>query len=817
MRVVTIEATAGMARLSVYETSASGEDFLMEPGDWVLAGTDILVVGADDIFVPEGAWMRAGKSITLVADNPDADDKGSTITVSGAFTSPDNNVYGYNQFDTLVATNDASFVLSNSKLTRTLRAGGVVNIFDLFNLEHAILTGGTGNNTFDIGGWTGTSVITGMDGTDTIIAATNANFIAANDILKRTGCGDALLSTIEYGVFRGGSSDNSFDVTKWTLPGEVHGDLGIDVITANNDVNFALGNAYLKRTGIADLILSGLENAKLTGGNRDNTFTVTDWTGGGLIDGEDGDDSIVASNDTDFLLSDIALTRGAGRVSLGSLALARVEDAQLSGGKSANRFTISDWTGTGRLAGLVTDTGGTPAVDTLVATTDCDFVLSTSKLERSGGRGDIALSYISSASLAGGARNNTFDVSGWSGLLTLAGGITGNDTVVWAGKGNVTLSDTAFNTTAIKGTLASIKFAEIKGDSSSATYDITGWTGLADIQAGTGTDTLLARSLAKDAVITDTSFAVGGKMLATLRDFEMATMAGTSASQKYDVTGWNGSGTITAGGGTDLLLDSGSGAFAMSGKVYTSPDGSVWTLDTVGVGLTGSTRKDDFNLRNWTAGAVTLNGMGGSDNLLVEANANITVTPTSVTIGSLRNTLASAFDSVSLIGGASANTFTLTGWTKDASVDGGAGKDTIVYVADTDFLLRSDRIVIGKGVNPINTNPVGSATFMLRGMETVTLTGGNSANNFTVAGFAGTVNLDGKNGSDIYNLYLNNADATLLVVKDTGTVRTDKDSLFAYGLTSIPTHSTTLKRISFSMSRVDYANIELVQVLRGSV
>ncbi|NCY16930.1 MAG: HlyD family secretion protein, partial [Actinobacteria bacterium] len=191
MRVVTIEATAGMARLSVNETSASGEDFLMEPGDWVLAGTDILVVAADDIYVPEGAWMRAGKSITLVADNPDADDKGSIITVSGAFTSPDNNVYGYNQFDTLVATNDASFILSDSKMTRTLRTGGVVNIFDLFNLEHAILTGGTGNNTFDIGGWTGTSVITGMDGTDTIIAVTNANFVIANDRLKRTGCGDA--------------------------------------------------------------------------------------------------------------------------------------------------------------------------------------------------------------------------------------------------------------------------------------------------------------------------------------------------------------------------------------------------------------------------------------------------------------------------------------------------------------------------------------------------------------------------------------------------------------------------------------------------
>ena len=187
-------------------------------------------------------------------------------------------------------------------------------------------------------------------------------------------------------------------------------------------------------------------------------------------------------------------------------------------------------------------------------------------------------------------------------------------------------------------------------------------------------------------------------------------------------------------------------------------------------------------------------------------------------LGSIRSTIIPVVTiPLSLIGGASANTFTLTGWTKDASIDGGAGKDTVVYVGDTDFLLQSDRIIAGKGVSGINTNPIGSATFMLRGMETVTLTGGASANTFTVAGFAGTVNLDGKNGSDIYNLYLNNADATTLVVKDTGTVRTDKDSVFAYATTAVPTHSTTLKRITFSMSRVDYANIELVQVLRGTI
>ena len=817
MRVVTIEGTQGIVRLSVNETSTSGEDFLMEPGDSVVAGVDILIVAADNLFVPEGASMTAGKSITLTADNPDADDAGSIITVSGTFTSPANSVYGYMQRDTLVATNDASFVLANSKMTRTLRAGNIVTVFNLFTLEHAILTGGVGNNTFDIGGWTGTSVIDGVDGTDTIIATTNANFVIANDKLQRTGCGDALLSNIEYGAFRGGIDINTFDVTKWTLPGEVHGDLGIDVINASNDANFSLGNTYLKRSGLSDLLLSGLETGNMTGGRRDNSFTVTDWTGGGLIDGGEGTDTLIAVNDTDFLLSDLILTRGAGKVSLGTLALTNMDDAHLTGGKSANKFTVSDWTGTGALAGLVTDLGGTTVIDSLVATTDSDFTLSSSMLQRSGGRGDMTLFKLTSATLTGGTKNNRFDVSGWAGTLALAGG-TGSDTVVWEGKGNVVLGNALLTTTAIKGTMAAIGFAEITGDSSSATYDLNGWTGKATIEAGTGTDTLMVRAISTNASLTDTALTVGTAQIGTLKDFENAILYGTSASQTFNVAGWTNTGSIFGVGGTDTLLDTGSGAFLMQGTTYTAPSKAVWTLDKVGVNVTGSNARDSFAIRTWTGGAVAFNGVNGQDSLLVEANANITITPTLLTIGSIKSTINStSIDSLTLIGGASANTFTLTGWNKKASIDGGAGKDVLVYAGDTDFLLTANQLVVGKGASSVNSSPTGSIAFTLANTETLTLTGGASANVFTMSGFAGTVNVDGGAGSDVYYLYLTAADALTVVLKDMGKGRTDKDSLFAYAATAVPTHSTSSKRITFMMSRLDYLNIETIQVLRGSM
>jgi hypothetical protein len=366
--------------------------------------------------------------------------------------------------------------------------------------------------------------------------------------------------------------------------------------------------------------------------------------------------------------------------------------------------------------------------------------------------------------------------------------------------------------------MAAIGFAEITGDSSSATYDLNGWTGKATIEAGTGTDTLTVRAIATNASLTDTALTIGTAQIGTLKDFENAILYGTSASQTFNVAGWTNTGSIFGVGGTDSLLDTDSGAFLMQGTTYTAPSKAVWTLDKVGVNLTGSNTRDSFAIRNWTGGAVAFNGVNGQDSLLVEANANITITPTLLTIGSIKSTINSAsIDSLTLIGGASANTFTLTGWNKKTSIDGGAGKDVLVYAGDTDFLLTANQLVVGKGASSINSSPTGSIAFTLSKMETLTLTGGASANVFTMSGFAGTVNVNGGAGSDVYYLYLTAADALTVVLKDTGTGRTDKDSLYAYAATAVPTHSTSSRRITFMMSRLDYLNIETIQVLRGSM
>ena len=64
--------------------------------------------------------------------------------------------------------------------------------------------------------------------------------------------------------------------------------------------------------------------------------------------------------------------------------------------------------------------GGNP-VDTFVVTADADFTLTDWSLKLSVGE-SIALTSIQQALLTGGAGDNTFDVSGWTGTATLVGG-----------------------------------------------------------------------------------------------------------------------------------------------------------------------------------------------------------------------------------------------------------------------------------------------------------------------------------------------------------------------------------------------------------
>jgi Ca2+-binding RTX toxin-like protein len=87
---------------------------------------------------------------------------------------------------------------------------------------------------------------------------------------------------------------------------------------------------------------------ELTGSINDDVFDVSGWNGTGKLLGGLGMDKIVANSDVaDMLLTDVLLTR-TGR---GSLTLSGFEDAVLTGGAAANKFTVKGFQGTVKLDG----------------------------------------------------------------------------------------------------------------------------------------------------------------------------------------------------------------------------------------------------------------------------------------------------------------------------------------------------------------------------------------------------------------------------------------------------------------------------------
>jgi hypothetical protein len=157
----------------------------------------------------------------------------------------------------------------------------------------------------------------------------------------------------------------------------------IDIIISNVAGSTTLTDTSFSRAGVTvnDLVLSGLESAELTGSINDDVFDVSGWNGTGKLLGGLGTDKIVAKSDVaDMLLSDVLLSR----TGKGSLTLSGFEDAVLTGGASANKFTVKGFLGTVKLDGgegsdtyqvnlpatgtltvNVDDTGTTTGTDTL--------------------------------------------------------------------------------------------------------------------------------------------------------------------------------------------------------------------------------------------------------------------------------------------------------------------------------------------------------------------------------------------------------------------------------------------------------------------
>lgn len=177
--------------------------------------------------------------------------------------------------------------------------------------------------------------------------------------------------------------------------------------------------------------------------------------------------------------------------------------------------------------------------------------------------------------------------------------------------------------------------------------------------------------------------------------------------------------------------------FTNGSTAYTS-DIALVTIIT----LNGSSDADTLTV-DTSGGAIgrpmAFNGAGGTDQIESTADVDFTLCDSRLTNSSGDSVTLTAVERASLIGGPSSNSFLVSGWTRNATLDGGSSSDLVITSNNSSFTLSDGSLVVGGGGSFALSNFVG---------ERAMLTGGGSANVFAVSGWTGSATLDGGAGSD---------------------------------------------------------------------
>jgi Ca2+-binding RTX toxin-like protein len=562
---------------------------------------------------------------------------------------------------------------------------------------------------------------------------------------------------------------------------EVRGGAMNDTIRGNSNTNVlrgGLGNDLLDGKSGVDLLDGGLGNDDLNGGTENDFFIHT--------------------ANASFTLTNTQLMLSNGEVD----TLDNIENAFLTGGSSANTFTLTGWTGNAILDGAGN------AVDAFGMAADVNFILTNQgangvRITLSTGK-TIDLLNVEEAMLTGGPGINMLDASALTLNaamlprihLTLSGG-NGNDT--------------------IKGSLGNdILLGGLGNDM------MTGNRGNDLIDGGTGTDTLIEDLTASlwttDFVLTNTFLVIvqhDPTPLPTdetinegdvLSGIENATLTGTGQDDIFDVSAWSaGALTINAAGGNDTVKSTMPGAGTLTltntGLTYTDTNGNSSAAPTTFsavevVYLYGSSGDDVIDASTYT-GSAALIGNDGNDTLKAGSGTNLLnggagddllvfkpdgLNDIDLVIGGagddtldfsafaasvvINLSVLGAFQTVvvadqriiisvesgplveeieNLIGGSGADTLTgnalnnrITGNGGADNINGLGGPDTLVEARDTHFTLTNVSLTDGGGT--VDT---------LSNIERAELTGGTSNNNIDASAFLlGPVTLSGGDGAD---------------------------------------------------------------------
>ncbi len=493
---------------------------------------------------------------------------------------------GDDQVFEVLSNGATKFVLSDTKLTGR-------GTDKLVGIEGAELRGLGGNDTFDVGAWSGrgTNLIFGNGGNDALFAKADADFTlkyvdADSFSFERTAGGGTArwtVRSVESAAVIGGGKANTFTFEEHAglLAGGLSfdGGGGTDVLNYRflgappNDVkDIELSNTQLVHSHTTRALkLKAIEDARL----RVEAFLdVSGWTKRGTLETESPDDvlSIKSTNNKNFTVSGSTLTRSDG-------AFFTYRDAaalRLTGGGSANKLVINadapikDLSFDGLGGKDVVTYNLFPDVQSTTIQHPGNLIVQSSL---QGGKSvSAALTEVEQLDVVGTSAGDivTFkDLASSTSNVKPAfsfKGSGGNDTVEYElGFGfTLSLADTLLQLfeTGIASAARTIKLDSIENavvsvrSSVGNTIDVSGWTRTARIETIGSSDVTIVSAVDADATLADSLLmrSNGANIAIVGAGFESVALSGGSNNNRLDATASTRRVVLRGGVGKDTLL-----------------------------------------------------------------------------------------------------------------------------------------------------------------------------------------------------------------------------------------------------------------------
>ncbi|MBC7815335.1 MAG: hypothetical protein IAG10_00380, partial [Planctomycetaceae bacterium] len=448
-----------------------------------------------------------------------------------------------------------------------------------------------------------------------------------------------------------GSGGKSFDVT--VAGGDLanfNGSVGLN-LAATQNIADAAGNSLATAEPTNDQMFAVAAYQHLTYAGTDSSALAVKVVNGKL---EVKIGGVLQPLATPALVGSLTFTGGSKNDSvvltgLSSSQYSHLTRIVMTGGDGKDTLTGSDFAETisGGLGNDVLKGGG--GMDCLTESGDVTFVLTNARLT---GLGTDSLAGFDEAALTGGDQANKLDASAFTGNVTLLGG-SGDDTLIGGG-GNDSL-DGALGDDVLTGNAGQDFLGGGAGDDT-----LGGGAGNDQLFGGNGTDQIVA-SGAKVYVLDNSSLT--GEGTDTLNRIDTATITTSEKeNSSVDASAFDGSVTLIGGAGLDTLTGGGGddSLFGAAGNdVLKGGDGKDILRGEAGNDTLDGEAGDDFLLG--ALGNDDLRGGDGSDRVIESANANLTLTNSSMT--GLGIDMLSSIETANLTGGTGNNPLSAAAFT----------------------------------------------------------------------------------------------------------------------------------------------------------